>query len=119
MGQQSPHVFSNNGMWLNIGDSSSRMIGGGIKTDSKILLKSGNKTGVSIDSESWTESQIWANLSIGFSKVYNWSSSIWSSKIGDSIHDELAQDLMLTRGKGWNQVKTPESLLSQEVKLNH
>ena len=35
----SPHSFSNNGMWLNIGNSSSRMIGMGIKTDSKILLK--------------------------------------------------------------------------------
>ena len=50
-------------MWLNIGDSSSGMIGGGIKTDSKILLKFGNKTGVNIDSESWTGSQIWESRS--------------------------------------------------------
>ena len=45
----SPHSFPHNGMWLNIGDSSSRMTGVGIKTDSKILLKLGNKTGVNID----------------------------------------------------------------------
>ena len=54
----SPHSFSHNGMWLNIGDSSSRMTSVGIKTDSKILLKSGNKTGVNIDSGIWTESKI-------------------------------------------------------------
>ena len=59
----SPHLFSNNGMWLNIGDSSSRMIGVGIKTDSKILVKSGNKTGVSIYSRIWTGSQIWESRS--------------------------------------------------------
>ena len=46
----SPHSFSHNGMWLNIGDSSSRMISVKIKTDSKILLKSGNKTWVNINS---------------------------------------------------------------------
>ena len=59
----SPHSFSHNGMWLNIGDPSSRMTGVGIKTDSKILLKSGNKTGVNIDSEIWTGSQIWESRS--------------------------------------------------------
>ena len=42
----SPH----NGMWLSkIGDSSLRMTGMGIKTDSKMLLKSGSKTGINID----------------------------------------------------------------------
>ena len=46
----SPHSFPHNGMWLNIGDSSSRMISVRIRTDSKILLKSGNKIGVNIDS---------------------------------------------------------------------
>ena len=35
------------------------------------------------------------------------------------FHDELAQDPMLTQKKGGNQVKIPESLLNQEVKLNH
>ena len=55
----SPHSFSNNGIWPNIGDSSSRMTGVGIETGSKILLKLGNKTGVNIDSEIWTGSQIW------------------------------------------------------------
>ena len=48
----SPHSFPHNGLWLSeIGDSSSRMTGMGIKTDSKILLKSGSKTRVNIDSE--------------------------------------------------------------------
>ena len=60
-------------MWLsNIGDSSSRMIGMGIKsrmigmrikTDSKMLLKSGSKTGVNIDLGIWTGSQIWGSKS--------------------------------------------------------
>ena len=36
----SPHAFPYNGMWLSkIGDSSSKMTGMGIKTDSKISLK--------------------------------------------------------------------------------
>ena len=49
----SPHSFSHDGMWLSkIGDSSSRMTGMGIKTDSKMLLKLGNKTGVNIGLES-------------------------------------------------------------------
>ena len=48
-----PNHEVNNGMWLNIGDSSSRMISVGIKTDSKILLKSGNKIGVNIDLGIW------------------------------------------------------------------
>ena len=44
-------------MWFSkMGDSSSRMTGIGAKTDSKILLKLGNKTGVNIDSEIWTGS---------------------------------------------------------------
>ena len=47
----SPHSFSNNRMWLNIGDSSSRMTGVGTKTDSKMLLKMDNKIGVNIDLE--------------------------------------------------------------------
>ena len=48
----SPHSFPHNGMWLStIADSSSRMTCMGIKTNSKILLKSGSKTGVNIDSE--------------------------------------------------------------------
>ena len=55
----SPHLFFHNGMWLNIGDSSSRMTGVGIKTDSKILFKSDNKIGVNIDSGIWTGLQIW------------------------------------------------------------
>ena len=41
-----------------IGDSNSRMTGMGIKIDSKMLLKLGNKTGVNIDSRIWAESQI-------------------------------------------------------------
>jgi len=53
----SPHSFSHNWMWLsNIGDLSSKMTGMRIKTDSKMLLKSGSKTGVNIDSEIWTGS---------------------------------------------------------------
>ena len=59
----SPYLFPHNGMWLNIGDSSSRMIGMGTKTDSKMLLKLGNKTGVNIDSGIWTGSQIWESKS--------------------------------------------------------
>ena len=48
----SRHLFPHNGIWLSkIGDSSSRMAGMGIKTDFKILLKSGSKTRVNIDSE--------------------------------------------------------------------
>ena len=47
----SPHSFPHDGMWLpKVGDFSSRMIGMGTKTDSKMLLKLGNKTGVSMDS---------------------------------------------------------------------
>ena len=54
-----PHSFPHNGMWLSeIGDSSSRMTGMRIKTDSKMLLKLGSKTGVNIDSGIWTGSQI-------------------------------------------------------------
>ena len=64
----SPHSFSNNRMWLSrIGDSSSRMTGMGIETDSKILFKLGNKTGVYIDSGIWTRSQIresWSHFSL-------------------------------------------------------
>ena len=42
-----PYSFPHNGIWLSrIGDSSSRMTGMGIKTDSKMLLKLGNKIGV-------------------------------------------------------------------------
>ena len=52
-------------MWLNIGDSSSRMTGVGIKTDSKILLKSGNKIRVNIGS--------CANSS------WNWITHLWWS----------------------------------------
>ena len=60
----SPHLFSHNGMWLSkISYSSSRMSGMGVKTDSKILLKSGSKIGVNIDLEIWTESQIWDSRS--------------------------------------------------------
>ena len=84
-------------MWLSkIGDSSSRMTGIGTKTDSKMLLKLGSKIGVKIDSGIWTGSQILGskshsylssislkgkldNLSMGHSKVWNWSSLIfWS-----------------------------------------
>ena len=36
-----------------------RITGMGIKTDSKMLLKSGSKKGVNIASENWTGSQIW------------------------------------------------------------
>ena len=47
----SPHSFSHNGMWLPKGcDFSSRMTGMEIKTDSKMLLKLSNITGVNIDS---------------------------------------------------------------------
>ena len=50
-------------MWLpKVGDSSSRITSMGIKTDSKILFKLGNKTGVNIDSEIWTRSQIWESV---------------------------------------------------------
>ena len=38
-----------------IGDSSPRITGMGDKTDSKMLLKLGNKIGVNIDLEIWTE----------------------------------------------------------------
>ena len=54
-----PHSFPHNGIWLSkISYSISRMTDMGIKTDSKILLKSGSKPGVNIDSEIWTGSQI-------------------------------------------------------------
>ena len=56
----SPYSFPHNEMWLSkISDSSSRMTGMGIKIDSKMLLKSGSKIGVNIDSKIWTGSQIW------------------------------------------------------------
>ena len=42
------------------------MIGMGIKTDSKILLKLGSKIGVNIDSGIWTGSQFWE------SESYSW-----------------------------------------------
>ena len=51
-------------MWLSkIGDSSSGMTGMGIKTDSKMLFKLGNITGVNIDSGIWTGSQFWGSKS--------------------------------------------------------
>ena len=93
----SPHSFPHDGMWLStIGDFSFGMTGIGIKTDSKMLLKLGNVTGVNSDAGIWIGSQIWgskshsslssipqkwepANLSMGLSKVWNWSSSIWWS----------------------------------------
>ena len=57
--KSSPHSFSHDGMWLSkSGDSSSGMIGVGIKTDSKMLLKLGNITRVNIDSGIWIGSQI-------------------------------------------------------------
>ena len=60
----SPHSFSHNRMWLSkIGGSSSRMTGLGTKTDSKMLLILGNKTGVNIDIGIWTGSQIWGSKS--------------------------------------------------------
>ena len=83
-------------MTFEIGDSSLRMTDMGTKTDSKMLLKLGSKTGVNIDSGIWTGAQIWesklhsclssislkgklANLSMGHSKEWNLSSSIcWS-----------------------------------------
>ena len=77
-------------------DSSSGMTGMGIKTDSKVLLKLGNNTGVNNDSgfeldhkfEDQSHIPHWvqfhkkwelANLLMGLSKVWNWSSSIWWS----------------------------------------
>ena len=60
----SPHSFPYDRMWLSkVGDFSSRMTGMGIKTDSKILLKLGNKIGVNIDSGIWSGSQIWRSKS--------------------------------------------------------
>ena len=53
----SPHSFSHNRMWLNIGDSISRMTGMGINTDSKILLKLDNKIWANIDLGIWTGSK--------------------------------------------------------------
>ena len=35
------------------------------------------------------------------------------------FHDGQAQDPILTRGSDENRVKTPESLLSQEMELNY
>ena len=35
------------------------------------------------------------------------------------FYDGLAQNLILTQEKDCNQVKTPQSLLNQEVKLNY
>ena len=67
----SPHSFPQDGMWLpKVGDFSSRMTGMGTKTDSKIFLKSGSKTGVNIDLEIWTGSQIWDSRShFSFSSI--------------------------------------------------
>jgi len=107
-------------MWLNIGDSSSRMIGVGIKTDSKILLKLGNKTWVNTDSGIWTGSQIWESRShfywVQFHKNENLSFCQWDfqkyeigqvqyddhKRLAIQFHDEMAQDPMLTREKDWN-----------------
>ena len=45
----SSHLFSHNGMWLcKIGDSCSRITSMTIKTDSKMLVKLGNKTWVNL-----------------------------------------------------------------------
>ena len=80
-----PHSFSHNGMWLcKIGDSSSRMIGMGIKTDSKMLLKLSNKRGVNIDSEIWTGSQNWGSGSHPVWVQFYWNENLpncqWDSQ---------------------------------------
>ena len=129
----SPHLFSQNGIWLpKVGDSSSRMTGMRIKTDSRMLLKLGNKRRVNIDSEldykfenlghilGWVQFHKNGNLQIcqwyfqkyGIGQVqYNDHKSLVIQFLDGQTHDP-----MWTLEKNWNQVKTPESLLNQEVK---
>ena len=111
-------------MWLSkIGDSSLRMTGMGIKTDSKMSFKLGNKIGVNIDLEIWTGSQIWDRSHIPhwvqFHKnenlpIYQWNFQKYEigqvhyddhKRLVIQFHNGLALNPILTREKAWIQVK--------------